>query len=76
MTTEFSTITPDGVVTHVRTLSRAAIMACQHLIMVSEHYRDDESCRCDDPNDPDMAEWGYVWGADSDGSERWGSPDE
>lgn len=37
---------------------------CPHSIMVPEHYREDGSCKCDDPNDPLMAEWGYYWSED------------
>jgi hypothetical protein len=29
--------------------------------MVPEHYRDDNSCRCDDESHTEMAEWGYKW---------------
>ena len=44
-----------------RTISSAAVKRCPHLIMVPEHYRDDESCRCDDPWHTNMLEWGYHW---------------
>jgi hypothetical protein len=29
--------------------------------MMPEHYREDGSCRCDDPDHTDMDDWGYVW---------------
>lgn len=34
---------------------------CPHLIFAGEHYRDDGSCKCNDPDETVMAEWGYVW---------------
>jgi hypothetical protein len=45
----------------VRTIKQSSIGNCPHFIFDPEHYRADESCRCDDPNHTDMAEWGYVW---------------
>lgn len=46
---------------------------CPHLILVGEHYRTDGSCKCNDPNETVMTEWGYVW---SDTTKRWESPPE
>lgn len=47
---------------------------CPHFIMVGEHYRDNGTCRCDDPTCAEMADWGYVW---SDETARWeAGPDE
>lgn len=34
---------------------------CPHAIIVPSHYRDDGSCRCDDPTHTEMEEWGYSW---------------
>jgi hypothetical protein len=34
---------------------------CPHLIWVPEHYREDGTCRCDDPDHAVMASWGYEW---------------
>lgn len=61
--TEFGRLDADGTYTHVRTLRQSAMLACPHVIMAPEHYRDDETCRCDDPTNVEMAEWGYVWDA-------------
>ena len=58
--TEFGKLTHE-VYVHVRTLSQAAMMRCPHFIMVPEHYRDDETCRCDDSDHTQMIEWGYRW---------------
>lgn len=64
----FSTLHPDGSETDVRTIQQATIMACPHVIIVANHYREDGSCLCDDPDNADMAEWGYTWDADE---RRW-----
>ena len=45
----------------VRSLSQAAIGKCPHFIFMPHHYRDDESCRCDDKEHKEMKEWGYKW---------------
>jgi hypothetical protein len=37
------------------------MLRSRHKIMVPEHYRPDESCRCDDPDHRAMASWGYRW---------------
>lgn len=34
---------------------------CPHQILIASHYRDNGTCKCDDPNDPDMAEREYEW---------------
>lgn len=39
---------------------------CPHFIFDGDHYREDGSCKCDEPTAAVMAEWGYRW----DG-ERW-----
>lgn len=37
------------------------VRRCRWLIMVASHYRDDGTCRCDDPEHTEMQEWGYTW---------------
>jgi hypothetical protein len=73
--TRFSTLTmgPDGkaVETNVREISQADLRRCPHFIMAAEHYREDGTCRCNDPEATDMAEWGYEW---RDG--QWQAPEE
>ena len=60
--TEFMEMGPDGLkVRHIRTLNQSSMLKCPHFIMMPEHYRADESCRCNDPDHADMAEWGYTW---------------
>jgi len=34
---------------------------CPHFIFAAEHYKEDGSCKCKDPQETVMAEWGYVW---------------
>lgn len=60
-TVQFGTLETDGNVTNVRVLRSSDLRACPHFILVPEHYRDDGSCRCNDPEATVMKEWGYVW---------------
>jgi hypothetical protein len=64
----FGTLHPDGTVTDERGIKQSAIMACPHLIIAAEHYREDGSCRCDDPDHSLMVEWEYSWDAET---RRW-----
>ena len=48
-------------VKHTKSIEESSMRKCPHVIMVHEHYRNDESCRCDDPDHKEMSEWGYVW---------------
>lgn len=59
--TRFSTLHPDGTETNVRIIKQSDMLACPHCIMVPEHYRPDGSCKCNDPNETVMKEWGYKW---------------
>ena len=70
-TITFSTLQNDGVEVFNRKLKRESILACPFTIFVPEHYRDDESCRCNDPDHWEMVGWGYTWGLD-----RWEAVDE
>ena len=45
----------------VRILRHSDIGKCPFLIFVPEHYREDGTCRCDDPEHTEMVEWGYVF---------------
>ena len=58
---QFGTLQPDGTVTNQRTIKHSTIRSCPHLIMVADHYREDGTCKCDDPNEKVMVEWGYRW---------------
>lgn len=59
--TAFSELQPDGTVTNVRVIKQSDMLACPHVIMVPEHYRDDGTCRCDDQGHTEMVTWGYTW---------------
>lgn len=52
----------------VRTLKQSHLLACPHVIIAAEHYREDGTCRCDDPTHTQMAEWQYTWNEDT---RRW-----
>ena len=59
-TVTFGTWTPEGLV-NVRIIKQADIAECPHLIMVPNHYRDNGTCKCDDPTEQAMMirDWGY-----------------
>lgn len=68
---QLGNLQPDGRVTNQREISQSDILACPHAILMVEHYRDDGSCRCNDPDHCLMSDWGYTW---DDG--RWIAGDE
>jgi hypothetical protein len=45
--------------TDVKFIKQSDIMKCAHFILAPEHYRADGTCKCDDPNETVMKEWGY-----------------
>jgi len=57
----FGTLMPDGELTNVRQIKQSDMMKCPHFIMLPSHYRDDGSCRCNDHEHTEMADWGYTW---------------
>lgn len=59
--TRFSKLNPDGTETDVRIIRQSDLLACPHCILVPKHYRQDGSCRCNDPSHAEMAGWGYRW---------------
>ncbi len=58
---KFGTLHEDGTLTNVRLIKQSDIGRCHHHILVVSHYRDDGSCKCDDPEEQVMMiqEWGY-----------------
>jgi len=68
----FGELLPDGTVRGERFINQASIVKCPHFIMAPEHYRTDESCRCDDPSHMEMAAWGYIWDTEA---LRWTAPE-
>lgn len=63
--TDFMEINPDGTTTVVRTIPQEAFLKCPHVIIHPDHYREDNTCRCDDEAHTLMREWGYVWAGQS-----------
>ena len=59
--TEFGTLSQEGGYVRKGSLKQSSMLKCPHFIMVFEHYREDESCKCDDPTATEMADWGYTW---------------
>lgn len=54
---------PAGMTVKVRIVKHSDIAKCPHFILALEHYREDGTCRCDDPNAKVMREWNYRWSA-------------
>jgi hypothetical protein len=57
----FMTISPSGQSTITRLIAYSVIEKCPHSILIPDHYREDNTCKCDDPNEAVMKEWGYEW---------------
>ncbi len=51
---KFGILNPDGVLAIVGMVKQSDIIKCPHIILVSEHYREDGSCKCDDPEEQRM----------------------
>lgn len=58
----FGVVGSDGVYAHTKTIKRSDILACPFAILVPEHYREDGTCRCSDPEHRAFmkAEWEYT----------------
>ena len=56
----FGTIGPNGI-TNVRIIKQSDIAKCPHFILDADHYREDGTCKCDDPEEQRkmIREWGY-----------------
>ena len=59
--------------TYVRDIPQSAMLACPHFIIVAEHYRTDNTCRCNDVKHTEMHEWGYEW---DNSKQQWTAPQE
>ena len=57
----FGTLQTDGTLSNVRMIKQSDMMRCPHCIMVVDHYRENGSCRCNDPSHKEMSGWGYKW---------------
>lgn len=60
-TITFGTLSPGGKLSNVRLIKQSTIANCPFFILVPDHYREDGSCKCDDPEYRKMMikEWGY-----------------
>jgi len=58
---KFGTLNSDGTLTNQRSIRQSDIAACPHTIFEPDHYREDSTCRCDDPDHISMVDWGYTW---------------
>ena len=61
-TIEFGTLNPDGNLTNVRNIRHTDVRKCRFFILVHDHYREDGSCKCNDPEHRAMMirEWEYT----------------
>jgi hypothetical protein len=59
--TIFAKLNIDGTLTNVREIDQSDLMKCNFAILLSEHYREDGSCKCSNAEYRKMmiAEWGY-----------------
>ena len=58
---KFGTLNADGTLSNERMIEQSAIKKCPFYILAAEHYREDGSCMCGDPNHRKMMikNWGY-----------------
>jgi hypothetical protein len=58
---QFGTLDPTGRLTNIRFIKQSDIQKCPHIIMDPSHYRDDGTCKCDDPAEQKkmIKEWEY-----------------
>ena len=68
---QFITLHPDGSLLCEKSIKRSDIRKCPWIILKPEHYRENGSCRCNDPEHLEMKEWGYTWNGSF-----WEGPDE
>ena len=57
----FGTLHPDGSLSDEREIADINVAACPFWILVADHYREDGTCKCDDPDERAkmIREWGY-----------------
>ena len=60
--TMFGNLGPDGKLTEIREIKQSDMRKCPHFIMVASHYREDGTCKCDDPEEREMMirDWDYT----------------
>ncbi len=59
---QFGTLIPDGELSNVRMIKQSDIGKCPFVIFDPSHYRDDGTCKCNDPEHREMMkrEWEYT----------------
>ena len=45
----------------IKQVKQSMFLNCPHFIIDINHYREDETCKCNDPDEKIMREWGYKW---------------
>jgi hypothetical protein len=57
----FGNLSPDGKLSNIRLIKQSTFGNCPFFIMIPDHYREDGSCKCNDPEHQKMMrkEWGY-----------------
>ena len=59
---KFGTLNTNGKLTDVRLIKQSDIRKCPFFILVADHYREDGTCKCNDPvyRKTVMKKWGYM----------------
>ena len=57
----FGELSTDGKLTDVKVMDQNIFDNCPYVIFMPEHYREDGTCKCNDPNELIMKDWGYTW---------------
>lgn len=60
--TTFGTLNPDGSFTNVREIKQSDLMKCPFMILMADHYRNDGTCKCNDPEHREFMKknWEYT----------------
>ena len=58
---KFSTLNVNGKSTNIRLIKQSDILKCPFCILIANHYREDGTCKCNDPvyRETVMKKWGY-----------------
>jgi hypothetical protein len=52
---------PDGEWLKTAPIKQIKVRVCSHMILLPSHYRENGTCKCDDPGELVMRSWGYKW---------------
>lgn len=60
--TTFGTLLPSGELINVKSITQGQFMKCPFFIMELEHYNEDGTCKCNDPDHQKfmMKHWGHT----------------